>query len=177
MQSFKHVRIPTLSSLYVQDGRLPNVGADYSRIPRLRRHKWSPEEKQVLYILSSNYDNPSGELWRIFNAHFKERRRCWLGPRKKAWETMRVFNLKPLRYRVWWTDSASRRVETELTRTALLIGIQLLPKHHDIPSTPVRRRRKRMSSRGPSSVSTIETWPTLISVYKSRAKRHETKAL
>ncbi|KAI4273787.1 MAG: hypothetical protein L6R38_006249 [Xanthoria sp. 2 TBL-2021] len=66
------------------DGRLPNVGADYSRIPRLRRHKWSPEEKQVLYILSSNYDNPSGELWRIFNAHFKERRRCCAPSAKRA---------------------------------------------------------------------------------------------
>lgn len=153
MQSFKHVRIPSLSSLYVQDGRLPNVGAaDYSRIPRLRRHKWTAEEKQVLYLLSSNYNNPSGELWRIFNAHFRERRRHWLGPRKTAWETMRVFNMDPLRYRVWWTDSVSRRVETELARTALSIGIQLLPKYDGIPSTPVRRRRKRMSLCGPGSV-------------------------
>ncbi|KAI4252832.1 MAG: hypothetical protein L6R42_007817, partial [Xanthoria sp. 1 TBL-2021] len=157
MQSFKHVRIPSLSSLYVQDGRLPNVGAaDYSRIPRLRRHKWTAEEKQVLYLLNGNYDNPSGELWRIFNAHFRERRRHWLGPRKTAWETMRVFNIYPLRYRVWWTDSVSRRVETELARTALSIGIQLLPKYDDIPPIPIRRRRKRMSLCGPSSVSTVE---------------------
>ncbi|KAL8646828.1 MAG: hypothetical protein Q9226_006694 [Calogaya cf. arnoldii] len=135
------------------DGRLPNVGADYSRIPRLRRHTWSPEEKQVLYILSSHFNNPSTELWKVFNAHFKERRRRWLGPRKSAWETMRVWNMNPLRYRVWWTGSVSRRVCTELMRTALSVGVQLLPNYDVIPSTPVRRSRK---GHGSSSVSTVE---------------------
>ncbi|KAL8851147.1 MAG: hypothetical protein Q9221_003950 [Calogaya cf. arnoldii] len=153
MQSFKYVRIPSLSSLYVQDGRLPNLGADYSRIPRLRRHTWSPEEKQVLYILTSHFNNPSTVLWKVYNAHFKERRRRWLGPRKSAWETMRVWNMNPLRYRVWWTESASRRVCTELTKTALAIGIQLSPNNDIIPLTPVRRSGKRY---GLSSVSTVE---------------------
>ncbi|KAL9626343.1 MAG: hypothetical protein Q9204_007382 [Flavoplaca sp. TL-2023a] len=145
MQSFKYIKVPLLSSLYIQDGRLPNLGADYTRLPQLRRHKWTLEEKQVLYVLSSHFTNLSRELWAVFNAHFKERRPRWLGPRKIAWETMKVFMMKPGQSRVSCTETAARRIRCELLSTASLIGIRLLPKYGGCPATPVRRRRGRQA--------------------------------
>ncbi|KAL9028226.1 MAG: hypothetical protein Q9180_007197, partial [Flavoplaca navasiana] len=151
MQSFKYVEVPSLSSLYFQDGRLPNVGADYTRLPQLRRHKWTAEEKRVLYILSSHFTNPSSELWRVFNAYFKERRQRWLGPRRNAWECMRSFMMKRRQYRVSCTETAARRIRCEILSTALLVGIRLLPKYGGVPCTPVRRRGGRRVSLGEGS--------------------------
>ncbi|KAL8997935.1 MAG: hypothetical protein Q9169_002928 [Polycauliona sp. 2 TL-2023] len=158
MQQFKHVKIPSLSSVYTQDGRLPNVGSDYSRIPRLPRHKWSDDEKQTLHILHTNYPNPSHELWVLFNSHFTERRRHWTPPRKSAWVTMSSFIAKKRYFRVWWSESAARRVRSELQRTALSNGIRLLSKDHNLnPSTPIRQqqRRKRFRSVSLDSATSI----------------------
>ena len=151
MQSFKHVKVPSLSSLYTLDGRLPTLTSDdYNRIPRLRRHKWTPAEKQVLYLLNSHYaNNPHGELWTVFNVFFKERRPRWVGPRRTAWETMRVFMMNPVRFRVWWTGAEARRVRGEIERVALRVGVRLLGKG---PLMPVRGRGKR---RGPGCVSSV----------------------
>lgn len=153
MQSFQHVRVPSLSSLYILDGRLPTLGSeDYSRIPRLRRHKWTAAEKQVLYLLNSHYANPPGELWRVFNAFFRashRRPRGWVGPRRRAWETMRVFNMNPLRYRVDWTGAEARRVRGEIERVAEGVGVRLLGKGcGGGPLTSVRGRGRGVSARG-----------------------------
>ncbi|KAL8884980.1 MAG: hypothetical protein Q9215_007081, partial [Flavoplaca cf. flavocitrina] len=153
MQSFKYIKVPSLSSLYIQDGRLPNLGADYTRLPQLRRHKWTLEEKQVLYVLSSQFTNPSSELWAVFNAHFKERRPRWLGPRRNAWECMRSFLTKSRRKRVSCTETAARRVRCELLSTTSVLGIRLLPKYDGVPMTPVRRRGGRRVSLGEGSES------------------------
>lgn len=151
MQTFQHVSIPPLSSLYILDGRLPTLGSsDYNRIPLLRRHKWTAAEKQVLYLLNGTYKNPAGELWRVFNAFFKEGRERWVGPRRRAWETMRGFNMDPVRYRVELTGAEARRVRGEIERVAVGVGVRLLGKGG--PLTPVRGRGKR---RGPGSVSSV----------------------
>lgn len=157
MQSFHHISVPSLSSLYTLDGRLPTLGSqDYSRIPRLRRHNWTAAEKQVLYLLNATYsnNNPPGELWTVFNAFFKEGRprRGWVGPRRTAWETMRVFIMNPVRYCPWWTGAEARRVRGELERVARGVGVRLLGKGWGGGSlTPVRGRR----SRRPGSVSSV----------------------
>ena len=151
MQSFKHVKVPSLSSLYILDGRLPTLTSDdYNRIPRLRRHKWTPAEKQVLYLLNSHYANPPGELWRVFNVYFKEWRPRWVGPRKRAWETMRLFMMNPVRYCPWWTGAEARRVRGEIERVAVGVGVRLLGKG---PLTPVRGRGKRSGAGSVSSVA------------------------
>ena len=158
MQSFHHIRVPSLSSLYTLDGRLPTLGSqDYSRIPRLRRHKWTAAEKQVLYLLNATYsnNNPPGELWTVFNAFFQEGRRPrrgWVGPRRTAWETMRVFIMDPVRYCPWWTGAEARRVRGEIERVAEGVGVRLLGKG---PLTPVRGRGKRVLSGGRGSVSSV----------------------
>lgn len=143
MQLFKYVKVPSLSSLYYHDGRLPNVGADYTRLPQLRRHKWTAEEKRVLYVLSSCFKNHSSEMWRVFNAYFEKRRPRWLGPRKSAWECMRSFLIRPGWMRVSCTETAARRVRCELLSTASLVGVKLLPKYGGFPKTPVRGRGGR----------------------------------
>ena len=145
MQQFKCVEVPTLSSLYIQDGRLPNLGADYTRLPQLRRHKWTLEEKRVLYVLSSYFANPSKELWMLFNAYFRERRPRWLGPRRNAWECMRGFLTKSRWKRVSCTETAARRIRCELLSTASLVEIRLLPKYGCCPATPFRRRGGRQA--------------------------------
>lgn len=151
MQSFKHVKVPSLSSLYTLDRRLPTLTSDdYNRIPRLRRHKWTPAEKQVLYLLNSHYANPPGELWRVFNVYFKEWRPRWVGPRKRAWETMRLFMMNPVRYCPWWTGAEARRVRGEIERVAVGVGVRLLGKG---PLTPVRGRGKRSGAGSVSSVA------------------------
>ncbi|KAL8778274.1 MAG: hypothetical protein Q9213_007494 [Squamulea squamosa] len=143
MQRFEHVRVPTLSSLYFQDGRLANVGADYSRIPRLRRHLWSPEEKQVLYVLNTHYQNPTSELWRVFKTEFAGRRSR---PRRTAWETMRCYIANPARYHVWWSSRAEKVLRARVESTALSIGIRLLPKANSVPTTPSSKRKRTLPS-------------------------------
>ena len=156
MQQFKCVEVPTLSSLYIQDGRLPNLGADYTRLPQLRRHKWTLEEKRVLYVLSSCFANPSKELWMVFNAYFRERGPRWLGPRKIAWETMRSFMMKSGRCRVSCRETAVRRIRCELLSTASVVGTRLLSKYGGVSTAPARRRGGRRVSSGESSSSNGE---------------------
>ena len=154
MQKFKNVTIPSLSSVYVHDGRLANMGSDYSRIPRLRRHNWSAEEKQVLYLLNSTFDNHSTELWKVYKAYFARKSRRRIMPRRCAWETMRAYIANPTRYRVWWTRATTRRLRAEIEKIALSVGVRLLPKQEDeTPSTPARRIRKRVSSPSLSGTS------------------------
>ncbi|KAL8767326.1 MAG: hypothetical protein Q9209_006164 [Squamulea sp. 1 TL-2023] len=150
MQRFAYVRVPTLSSLYSEDGRLANVGADYSRIPRLRRHSWSPEEKQVLYVLNTYYQNPTSDLWRTFKAEFAGRRSM---PRRTAWNTMRCYIANPSRYHVWWSSRDYQVLRARVESTALSIGIRLLPKANSAPTTPNSKRKRTLRSSVCSSSS------------------------
>lgn len=155
MPIFKCVRIPSLSALYFEDGRLPDVGSDYTWIPCPRRHSWTREQKQVLYVLSSHYKNPSIDLWRVFKARFA---RSGHLPRRKSWDTMRNYNSNPTRYRAWWSETAGHRLRVELQTLASSISIQLLPKAQGTSPTNYRRRGRRpyLCSRTNTSVSNDE---------------------
>ncbi len=143
--------MPTLSSLYQEDPRLPNTGADYSRIGGPRRYKWSPEEKQILYVLSRYYKNEAVEVWKVFLSFFAETYRHSVRPRKSAWNTMRQWNMNPVRYSVWWGATTTTRIKAQLEREALKIGVRLqLVLKGDLKA---RHSKKRRSSRSSSITS------------------------
>ncbi len=73
-----------------------------------------------------------------------------MGPRKRAWETMRLFMMNPVRYCPWWTGAEARRVRGEIERVAVGVGVRLLGKG---PLTPVRGRGKRSGAGSVSSVA------------------------
>ncbi|KAL8907750.1 MAG: hypothetical protein Q9207_001233 [Kuettlingeria erythrocarpa] len=141
------VRVPPLASLYQEDPRLPNTGADYTRIGGPRRYKWSPEEKQILYILSRYFKNEAVDLWKVFLAFFAKRYRISTRPRKSAWNTMRVWNLNSERYSVWWGAITTTRLKAKLEQQAARIGIRLqLVLRGDPKSRPSRKRKLSRSS-------------------------------
>ncbi|KAL8730843.1 MAG: hypothetical protein Q9166_003770 [cf. Caloplaca sp. 2 TL-2023] len=149
MPFFKCVRVPSLSSIYVLDGRLPNLGADYAWIPQLRRHVWGRDEKQVLYVLDTHYENTSADLRKVFHAYFAGRSM----PRRSAWNAMRIYIANPSRYRKWWTEAAAHRLRAKLRATASSIGIRLLPKSGEAPKNQTHKRRRRAPSPSSSNSS------------------------
>ncbi|KAL8918234.1 MAG: hypothetical protein Q9208_007462 [Pyrenodesmia sp. 3 TL-2023] len=156
---FSHVQVPSLGALYWEDGRLPNNGADYTRIGGPRRYLWSREEKRVLYILSKFYKNGVVDLWRVFNACFTDKYRQSPRPRRSAWNTMRVWNLDPRRYSVWWGAATTARFKAQIEQQALRIGIRLQPVLKGDPKST--HSRKRRSSQSPSSTSNSDgDWDT-----------------
>ena len=74
-----------------------------------------------------------------------------MGPRKRAWETMRLFMMNPVRYCPWWTGAEARRVRGEIERVAVGVGVRLFVKKG--PLMPVRGRGKRRGAGGVSSVA------------------------
>ncbi|KAL8717201.1 MAG: hypothetical protein Q9225_005536 [Loekoesia sp. 1 TL-2023] len=142
--SFSHVQVPTLASVYYEDGRLADVGGDYTSIARPKRRLWSNEEKQVLYILNQFYDNDSAELWKVFDAYFAERYKRLPKPRPTAWESMKSYNASPLRYRVLWDTATTERLKAKLEEKAATIGIDLrmASQIHSKAQLPLSRRRQ-----------------------------------
>ncbi|KAL8941152.1 MAG: hypothetical protein Q9216_002417 [Gyalolechia sp. 2 TL-2023] len=158
-QFLDHIEIPSLRSLYVEDGRLPDVGKDYTHIARPRRHLWSPEEKQILYILDKHYRNKTADIWKVFNLHFADKFSRLPKPRKKSFESMRNHNANPSRYRVWWTLPTTRRLQARLEREALSIGITLQAvgrKPFEVSALIPRKRRYVLSPSDTPNGSDLE---------------------
>ena len=160
-----YICVPSLSSLYIKDGRLPDVGNDYSRISRPKSHRWSPEEKQVLFILNKYYANKSVDLWKIFCAHFQKRYQRLPKPRRTAWESMRNFNAHPSRYIVSWSLATTERLRVLLEHEASTINIILLPSAQNCYQKKTlvfkRRRFTPTPSASSSSLEAISTQKAL----------------
>lgn len=163
MSFLSHVQIPALSAVYIIDGRLPDVGADYTPIARPRRHAWTSNEKQILHILTQGYGNDSPDLWEVFKSYFAEKYRREPKPRRSAWEAMKSHISHPSRYRVWWSDRTSLRVKYRLGKTALSIGIRLQPKVQNTLKSPASRRKQRL----PSPATSISSASELNSYFSS----------
>lgn len=145
-QSFGYVRVPSLAALYQEDVRLANVGSDYTRIGRPRRHHWSPEEKQILYILNQCYAEGSSDHWQVFLAYFAVNYQRSPKPRRSSWESMKSHNMNPTRYRVWWGISTTERLKAELEQQASAIGITLrLAVQNLVKASPKKPRGRRLS--------------------------------
>ena len=156
MAFFSHVEVPILSSVYVVDSRLPEVGADYTSLQASRRHVWTQQEKHVLYLLSHAYHNPTHELWRIFNGYFSQEYRRRARPRRCAWEAMRSYVKHPRRYRRWWTPREALATKADLIRTAASIGLRLRPRIPGMLPTPRPRRNRTLSSPASSTSANSE---------------------
>ncbi|KAL8653792.1 MAG: hypothetical protein Q9210_001896 [Variospora velana] len=152
------VRVPPLVALYSEDCRLPNVGTDYTRIGGPKRYIWNTEEKQVLYILSKHYSNKANDLWKVYLAYFYNRYRQSKKPRRSAWETMRLCNLYPTRYRVWWNVATTARIKQLLEDIAHSVDIRLLSATQGTLKKPVMTPRKRGSPASSTSSSGNGSW-------------------
>ncbi|KAI4129823.1 MAG: hypothetical protein LQ341_006528, partial [Variospora aurantia] len=141
-----------------EDCRLPNVGTDYTRIGGPKRYIWNPEEKQVLYILSKHYSNQANDLWKVYNAYFYIRYRQSKKPRRSAWETMRLWNLNPTRYRVWWNAATTARVKQRLDDIAHSVDVRLLSAPQGTLKKLVTTPRKRASPAPSTSSSGNGSW-------------------
>ncbi|KAL9008774.1 MAG: hypothetical protein Q9173_006132 [Seirophora scorigena] len=126
---------------------------DYTRIGGPRRYLWNPEEKQVLYLLSKHYSNKVNDLWKVYLAYFYNRYRQSKKPRRSAWETMRVWNLSPTRYHVWWNAATTARLKHRLEDIAHSIDIHLLLATQMKPVATPRKRRPQPSSSSSSDGS------------------------
>lgn len=159
-QSFLHVKVPSLESLYIEDGRVPDFGRDYTHVTRPRRHLWSAKEKQVLYILNRHYENGFDDLWKVFNAFFADKFRRSPGPRRRSWESMRNHSVHPGRYHIWWTLPETRRLQAKLEKTASNIGIGLRAgaRSHVKVSASTPRKRRCTSSPSVGSESCNSGW-------------------
>lgn len=147
MSFFSHVRVPSLSSVYFRDDRVPDVGADYSRLSALKRYQWSRQEKEVLYLMS-DFDNSSIQLWAIFRAYFAEKYSKAPKPRKPAWEAMRNYLAHKARHSKQSTHSfALRRAKARISSVAVSIGIQL---HTKAQTGPVAKSRLQKQKKAPS---------------------------
>lgn len=153
-----HILVPSLDSLYVQDNRLPNVGADYSRIAGPPRHLWTWQEKMILYILTASYRNPSPDLMKVFNLYFSTRSPGFLMPRQSAWMTMAAFITNPARYRVWWGESTTQQLKDELERLASTTDIELQPAVRNTAQATINRRRRLVSPSTTSTSSSGDQW-------------------
>ncbi|KAL9029039.1 MAG: hypothetical protein Q9196_002675 [Gyalolechia fulgens] len=159
-QFLYHVKIPSLSSLYVEDGRLPDVGKDYTNIARPRRHLWSREEKRILYILDKYYKNNTADIWKVFSHYFADRFSRLPKPRRKSFESMRSYNRHPLRYHVGWTIPTTKRLQARLEQEASTIGINLqaVARTNFEVSTLTFRKRRRAPSPSVTSDSSGADW-------------------
>ncbi|KAL8691687.1 MAG: hypothetical protein Q9218_003143 [Villophora microphyllina] len=141
-----YIRIPPLSSVYLTDTRVPDVGADYTRLRGPRRHTWTREEKQVLCTMNEIFDNPSAELWEIFGAYFAEKYRYAPRPRKRAWLSMKSHLIHLVKHRKGWTQKAPLRIKNRLVNVASRIGIRLHTKPQNTPVKSSAHHRKRAPS-------------------------------
>ncbi|KAL8937363.1 MAG: hypothetical protein Q9211_003725 [Gyalolechia sp. 1 TL-2023] len=159
-QFLYHVKIPSLSSLYVEDGRLPDVGKDYTNIARPRRHLWSREEKRILHILDKYYKNNTADIWKVFSHYFADRFSRLPKPRRKSFESMRSYNRHPLRYHVGWTIPTTKRLQARLEQEASTIGINLqaVARTNFEVSTLTFRKRRRAPSPSVTSDSSGADW-------------------
>ncbi|KAL8663496.1 MAG: hypothetical protein Q9202_003806 [Teloschistes flavicans] len=157
MSFFSHVRVPSLSSVYFRDDRVPDVGADYSRLSALKRYQWSRQEKEVLYLMS-DFDNSSIQLWATFRAYFAEKYSKGPKPRKLAWEAMRNYLAHKARHSKQSTHSfALRRAKARISSVAVSIGIQLHTKAQTGPLSKSRlQKQKKVPSPDRSDTSPSE---------------------
>ncbi|KAL9018722.1 MAG: hypothetical protein Q9185_003952 [Variospora sp. 1 TL-2023] len=169
----KSVRVPPLAALYSEDCRLPNVGTDYTRIGGPKRYMWNPEEKQVLYILSKHYSNKANDLWKVYIAYFYVRYQQSKKPRRSAWETMRLCNLYPTRYRVWWNAATTARLKQRLEDIAHSLDVRLLSAIQGTPRKPLTTPRKRGSPAPSTSSSGNESWQSHQSDPKPRTPKKQ----
>ncbi|KAL8984298.1 MAG: hypothetical protein Q9177_004737 [Variospora cf. flavescens] len=119
---------------------------------------WNPEEKQVLYILSKHYSNQANDLWKVYNAYFYISYRQSKKPRRSAWETMRLWNLNPTRYRVWWNAATTARVKRRLDDIAHSVDVRLLSAPQGTLKKLVTTPRKRASPAPSTSSSGNGSW-------------------
>lgn len=155
------VRVPSLASLYYQDNRLPDAGGDYTRISRPRMHPWTRKEKQILYILSKFYKNEAVELWGVFLAFFSDIYRRSSRPRRSAWNSMRLYNLHPARFAVWWSAATTTRLKAQVEEQALRICTPLRPvQGGDQQATAPRKRKPPHYSSSSSNSEDEWDWDT-----------------
>lgn len=142
MSVFSHVQIPPLSSLYFRDDRVPDIGADYSRLRGPKRFKWSPQEKKEVLYLLNDFDNPCAELQKIFHAYFAKKYSNGFKPRKAAWQSMSNHIAHEVSRGKWSHRRVFRQTRAKLASVVKSVGIQLLPKPHADPVFKSRSHRR-----------------------------------